>query len=106
MSYPAHIFSCTLAKLTSRQIYKYLHEWLYMLYLLFRFLPIVLFISFVLWLKFRKKKLVKNDPALRYWFWALVIVLVITIGSLVTWALQQKQSIEAQQYEHAHQNTH
>ena len=71
-----------------------------MLYLLLRFLPIVLFISFVIWLKCRKKKLEKNDPALRYWFWALVVVMVITIGGLTAWALEQKESIEAQRYGH------
>jgi hypothetical protein len=71
-----------------------------MLYLLLRFLPIVLFISFVVWLKFRDKKLEKNDPALRYWFWALIIVMIITIGSLIAWALEQKESIEAERFQH------
>ena len=79
-----------------------------MLYLLFRFLPIVLFISFMVWLKFRKKKLEKSDPALRYWFWAMLITLGITIASLVFWALEQKKSIEAQQYhpQYNHEQTH
>lgn len=39
------------------------------------------------------------DPALRYWFWAMIITLIITCASLVVWALEQKKSIEAEEYE-------
>lgn len=70
------------------------------IFILFRFLPIVLFVAFLLWLKFRKQKPLQSpDPALRYWFWAMMIALVLTIASLVVWALEQKKSIEAEEYD-------
>ena len=70
------------------------------IFLLFRFLPIILFVAFIVWMKFRKQKPLQSpDPALRYWFWAMMIALALTCASLVVWALEQKQSIEAIEYE-------
>lgn len=78
------------------------------IFLLFRFLPIILFVAFIVWMKFRKQKPLQSpDPALRYWFWAMMIALALTCTSLVVWALEQKKSIEAEEYERStHQNTH
>lgn len=70
------------------------------IYILFRFLPIILFVAFLLWLKFRKQNPLQTpDPALRYWFWAMIVTLILTCGSLVVWAMEQKKSIEAVEYE-------
>lgn len=74
-----------------------------MLYLVLRFLPIVLFISFLLWLKFRKQNPMQApDKALRYWIWAIIISLGLCIFSLVYWGVNQHQSAEAEKYQHEH----
>lgn len=66
-----------------------------LIYLLLRFLPIVLFVAFLVWLRYRRGTLKENDPRLRRWYWAMMIALGITILSLAFWALEQAPTKDA-----------
>ena len=60
-----------------------------MIYILLRFLPIVLFAVFLLWLFLRKREGRAGEVTRRQWFWALVAALGITVLALLIWAVTQ-----------------